>query len=925
MNPKVLTEDKKNTTKKTWSKRGQNVFEEAGITPETLIKLGLPQDSRSLSPMMVHYCQTKCAYKDSILFYRLGDFYEMFFEDAKTVSRELELTLTGKDCGLSERAPMCGIPYHAAETYINRLIDKGYKVAICEQVEDPKTAKGIVKREVTRVVTPGTNLNMQELDEGKNNYLMAIVCVGDHFGVSTADITTGDCYVTEIDEERKLWDEINKFLPAEIICNDAFLVSGVDVDDLRNRLHISVFALESWYFGDDLCKQTLLEHFKISSLEGLGLADYDSGVIAAGSLFRYLLDTQKNTMEHMNKIIPYTTDRYMVIDSSSRRNLELVETLREKQKRGSFLWVLDKTKTAMGARMLRSFVEQPLIDADAINERLDAVTELNMQAMLREEIREYLNPVYDLERLVSRISYRSANPRDLLAFKMSLEMIPHIKNLLANFTSPLLVRINEQMDGLEDLYTLLEASITEDPPLAVKEGGIIREGYNEQVDTYRNSKTQGKSWLAQLEAEEKEKTGIRNLKIKYNKVFGYYLEVTNSFKNLVPEYYTRKQTLTNAERYITPKLKELEDMILGAEDKLFALEYDLFCQVREELAAQIPRIQETAKAIAQLDVYASLSVVAQRNNYVRPTVNTKGVIDIKNGRHPVVEKMINNDMFIANDTYLDNGSKRVSVITGPNMAGKSTYMRQTALIVLMAQIGSFVPAEKAKIGVVDRIFTRVGASDDLASGQSTFMVEMTEVANILRNATAKSLLILDEIGRGTSTFDGLSIAWAVIEHISNTKLLGAKTLFATHYHELTELEGKIPGVNNYCIAVKERGDDIVFLRKIVKGGADKSYGIQVAKLAGVPDSVLDRAKELVDELVHTDITSTFKDLAENSRKTKPKAVHYDEVDLEQISLFDTVQDQDIIEELKNLDITMLTPMDAMNTLYRLQNKLKNRW
>ena len=915
----------KQETKKTWSKRGQNGSKAPALTPEELEFMGIPENSDTLSPMMVHYCQTKCAYKDSILFYRLGDFYEMFFEDAKIVSRELELTLTGKDCGLSERAPMCGIPYHAAETYINRLIDKGYKVAICEQVEDPKTAKGIVKREVTRVVTPGTNLNMQELDEGKNNYLMAIVCVGDHFGVSTADITTGDCYVTEIDEERKLWDEINKFLPAEIICNDAFLVSGVDVDDLRNRLHISVFALESWYFGDDLCKQTLLEHFKISSLEGLGLADYDSGVIAAGSLFRYLLDTQKNTMEHMNKIIPYTTDRYMVIDSSSRRNLELVETLREKQKRGSLLWVLDKTKTAMGARMLRSFVEQPLIDADAINERLGAVTELNMQAMLREEIREYLNPVYDLERLVSRISYRSANPRDLLAFKMSLEMIPHIKNLLANFTSPLLVRINEQMDGLEDLYRLLEASITEDPPLAVKEGGIIREGYNEQVDTYRNSKTQGKSWLAQLEAEEKEKTGIRNLKIKYNKVFGYYLEVTNSFKDLVPEYYTRKQTLTNAERYITPKLKELEDMILGAEDKLFALEYDLFCQVREELAAQIPRIQETAKAIAQLDVYASLSVVAQRNNYVRPTVNTKGVIDIKNGRHPVVEKMINNDMFIANDTYLDNGSKRVSVITGPNMAGKSTYMRQTALIVLMAQIGSFVPAEKAKIGVVDRIFTRVGASDDLASGQSTFMVEMTEVANILRNATAKSLLILDEIGRGTSTFDGLSIAWAVIEHISNTKLLGAKTLFATHYHELTELEGKIPGVNNYCIAVKERGDDIVFLRKIVKGGADKSYGIQVAKLAGVPDSVLDRAKELVDELVHTDITSTFKDLAENSRKTKPKAVHYDEVDLEQISLFDTVQDQDIIEELKNLDITMLTPMDAMNTLYRLQNKLKNRW
>ena len=627
----------------------------------------------------------------------------------------------------------------------------------------------------------------------------------------------------------------------------------------------------------------------------------------------------------MNKIIPYVTEKYMVIDSSSRRNLELVETLREKQKRGSLLWVLDKTKTAMGARMLRSFVEQPLIDAEEINERLDAIEELNLQAMLREEIREYLNPVYDLERLVSRISYRSANPRDLIAFKTSLGMLPHIKNLLKNFTSPLLKRIDEQLDGLEDLHALIEKAIEEDPPLAVKEGGIIKEGYNEQVDKYRSSKTEGKSWLAQLEAEEKEKTGIRNLKIKYNKVFGYYLEVTNSFKDLVPDYYTRKQTLTNAERYITPRLKELEDMILGAEDKLYALEYDLFCQVRDKLAEEIPRIQQTAKAVALLDVFGSLSVVAQRNNYVRPTVNTKGVIDIKNGRHPVVEKMISNDMFISNDTYLDNGSRRVSVITGPNMAGKSTYMRQSALIVLMAQIGSFVPADKAKIGVVDRIFTRVGASDDLASGQSTFMVEMTEVANILRNATSKSLLILDEIGRGTSTFDGLSIAWAVIEHISNTKSLGAKTLFATHYHELTELEGKIPGVNNYCIAVKEKGDNIVFLRKIVKGGADKSYGIQVAKLAGVPDSVIDRAKELVDELVHADITSAIKDLAQNQKKTKHRPVRYDEVDLEQISLFDTVQDQDIVQELKDLDISNLTPVDALNTLYRLQNKLKNRW
>lgn len=879
-----------------------------------------------LSPMMQHYVHTKNEYKDCILFYRLGDFYEMFFDDAVTVSRELELTLTGKDCGLEERAPMCGVPFHAADTYVNRLIEKGYKVAICEQVEDPKQAKGMVKREVTRIVTPGTNLAL-DLEEGKNNYLMAIVCMENHFGLSVADVSTGDCYMTEVDDNKKLLDEVNRYLPSEIICNDSLLVSGLDLEDWKNRLHITISVLDAWYFGEEICHNTLLEHFKVSSLEGLGLKDYDSGVIATGALFRYLLETQKNTMEHMNKITPYVTEKYMVIDSSSRRNLELVETLREKQKRGSLLWVLDKTKTAMGARMLRSFVEQPLIDAEEINQRLDVITELNLQAMLREEIREYLHPIYDLERLVSRISYRSANPRDLIAFKTSLEMIPHIKNLLNNFTSPLLVQIHAQMDGLEDLFSLIEQSIAPDPPLAMKEGGIIKDGYSQQVDTYRQSKTEGKSWLAQLEAEEREKTGIRNLKIKYNKVFGYYLEVTNSFKELVPDYYMRKQTLTNAERYITPKLKELEDMILGAEDKLYALEYDLFCEIKDKLALEIPRIQQTAKAIALLDVFASLSVVAQKNNYVRPTVNTRGVIDIKNGRHPVVENMIPNDMFIPNDTYLDNSAKRISVITGPNMAGKSTFMRQVALIVLMAQIGSFVPADKAKIGVVDRIFTRVGASDDLASGQSTFMVEMTEVANILRNATAKSLLILDEIGRGTSTFDGLSIAWAVIEHISNTRLLGAKTLFATHYHELTELEGKIPGVNNYCIAVKEQGDDIVFLRKIVKGGADKSYGIQVAKLAGVPDTVIHRAKELVEELVSADITGAIKDMASAAKKgkTRQKTIHYDEVDMEQIALFDTVQDQDILKELTEIDIGNLTPIDALNTLYRLQNKLKNRW
>lgn len=878
----------------------------------------------NLSPMMQQYVKTKEENKDCILFYRLGDFYEMFFEDALTASKELEITLTGRDCGQEERAPMCGVPYHAAETYINRLIEKGYKVAICEQTEDAKQAKGLVKREVVRIVTPGTNLNTQTLDETKNNYIMSIAYVGEHYGVSIADITTGDCFVTEVDKERKLLDEIQKFCPAEIICNESFFVSGIDIEDLRERMQISVYSLDTWYFDDELCQRTLKDHFKTINLNGLGLEDYSTGAVAAGALFQYLFETQKNSLEQMTRIQAYSSERYMLIDSSSRRNLELVETLREKQKRGSLLWVLDKTKTAMGARMLRSFVEQPLIDVDEINERLDAVSELNDKAMYRDEIREYLSPVYDLERLVSKISYRSANPRDLIAFKSSLAMIPHIKNILNEFESPLIQQINQTMDGLEDICSLIDAAIEDEPPLAVKEGGIIKTGYHAEVDRYRQAKTEGKEWLAALEAEEREKTGIKNLKIKYNKVFGYYLEVTNSFKNMAPDYFIRRQTLANAERYSTERLKELENIIMGAEDKLYALEYEQFSEIRDRISGEILRIQDTAKSIALTDVFASLSLVAQRNNYSRPKMTNKGKIDIKNGRHPVVEKMIVNDMFIPNDTYLDNNSSRISIITGPNMAGKSTYMRQTALIVLMAQIGCFIPAEKAEIGISDRIFTRVGASDDLASGQSTFMVEMTEVATILRNATANSLLILDEIGRGTSTFDGLSIAWAVIEHISNTKLLGAKTLFATHYHELTELEGKLSGVNNYCIAVKEKGDDIVFLRKIIKGGADKSYGIQVAKLAGIPESVIERAKELVEELSDADILSAVKDLTQ-PKKAKPNPVRYDEVDLEQISLFDTVQDDDIIEELKTIDVSNLTPVDALNTLYRLQNKLKNRW
>lgn len=880
-----------------------------------------------LTPMMKQYMETKSQYQDCILFYRLGDFYEMFFEDALTASRELEITLTGKNCGQEEKAPMCGVPYHAVEGYLNRLVAKGYKVAICEQVEDPKTTKGIVKREVVRIVTPGTNLDTQALDETKNNYIMCIVYIADRYGVSVADISTGDYFVTEIPDSAKLLDEIYRFSPSEIICNEAFYMSGVDMDGMKDRLGITIYSLESWYFDDEVCRKKLLEHFEVSSFAGLGLADYDCGIISAGALLQYLLETQKNSLSNLTHITPYAAGKFMMIDSSTRRNLELCETLREKQKRGSLLWVLDKTKTAMGARTLRKYVEQPLIDKTEIIRRLDAVQELKEQAISREEIREYLSPVYDLERLITKIAYGSANPRDLTAFRSSLEMLPALLYILQEMKAELLKDLAVDLDPLEDLCILVKKAIREDPPIAMKEGNIINDGYNEEVDKLSRAKSDGKDWLAKLENDEREKTGIKNLKIKYNKVFGYYLEVTNSYKEMVPEYYTRKQTLANAERYITPELKELEDMILGAEDKLYALEYELYSEVRDLIASQIERIQKTAKAVAALDAFASLALVAERNNYVRPKINEKGVIDIKEGRHPVVERMIPNEMFISNDTYLDDKKHRISIITGPNMAGKSTYMRQTALIALMAQIGSFVPAKSANIGLSDRIFTRVGASDDLASGQSTFMVEMTEVANILRNATSKSLLILDEIGRGTSTFDGLSIAWAVIEYISDSRLLGAKTLFATHYHELTELEGKIDNVNNYCIAVKEKGDDIVFLRKIVKGGADKSYGIQVAKLAGVPELVIGRAKEIVEELSDEDITARVSEIASKERvvKKKPKVKKYDDVDIAQMSLFDTVKDDDVLEELKNLDVGNMTPIDALNTIYRLQNKLKNRW
>ena len=878
--------------------------------------------TEKLTPMMQQYMETKNQYKDCILFYRLGDFYEMFFDDALCVTKELELTLTGKSCGLDERAPMCGVPFHSAESYINRLVERGYKVAICEQVEDPKSAKGLVKREVIRVVTPGTNSFTSSLDETRNNYLMGIVSIEGKFGISVVDVTTGEYLMTEVDSVSKLLDEINKFTPSEIICNDTFYISGVDMNDLSSRLGIVISPLDPSYFDKDSCQRALCRHFKVSTLEGLGFKEYAIGTIAAGSIMQYLEETQKCSLAHISHLLPYHTGKYMLLDRNTRRNLELVETLREKQKRGSLLWVLDKTKTAMGARKLRSSLEQPLIDKETILQRYDAIDELNQDVITREELREYLNPVYDLERLLSKISYKTVNPRDMIALESSLSMLPHIRLLCSNFKSDLFQDFTQNLDPLEDVYQLIHSAIVEEPPISVREGGIFKNGFNEEIDHLRNAKTEGKNWLADLETTEKEQTGIKNLRIKYNKVFGYYLEVTKSFVNQVPDTWIRKQTLTNAERYTTPELKEMEDTILGAEDRLYNLEYAVFCQLREEIFQQMDRIQQTASVIASIDMIASLAYVAEHNHYVRPKLNNKGILRIKDGRHPVIEQMIAHDMFIPNDTFLDEDAHRLVIITGPNMAGKSTYMRQTALIVLMAQLGSFVPASQADISLVDRIFTRVGASDDLASGQSTFMVEMTEVANILHNATKNSLIILDEIGRGTSTFDGLSIAWSVVEHIVDKKLIGAKTLFATHYHELTELEGKLEGVQNYCIAVKEDGEDIVFLRKIVKGGADKSYGIQVAKLAGVPEQVLIRAREIADQLENKDALSldgVVNQMAVSSPGEKT---------MNQLSIFDTMgndQTDDILFELRDIDLSRVTPMDAMNLVYKWQKSLQERW
>ena len=861
----------------------------------------------ALSPMMTKYLETKEQYPDCILFYRLGDFYEMFFDDALTASKELEITLTGKDCGLEERAPMCGVPYHAVDAYLNKLVSKGYKVAIAEQVEDPKLAKGLVKREVIRVVTPGTNINPLSLDEDKNNYLMCIYYASEYFAVSFVDITTGEFLTTTISSLSSLMDEINKFPVAEIISNHSFAMSGADLGYLKDKLGITFYTVSDAYFDQKDSVDLIKQHFHVIDLSGLGLNDYPLCIPCIGATLRYLYETQKNGLDFLNKLTVYSTGKYMIVDSAARRNLELTETMREKNKKGSLLWVLDKTKTAMGARALRYFIEQPLVDKEEILLRQDAVAELNESLIDRDELREYLNPIYDLERLLAKISYHSANPRDLVAFKSSLKMLPAVKYCIQKYHSRLLTQLYQDLDCLEDLEKLIDDAIVEEPPLSIKDGGIIKEGYSEQIDTLRKSKFEGKSWLSEIEEKERNATGIKTLKIKFNKVFGYYIEVTNSFKDKVPDRYIRKQTLVNAERYITEELKELEDTILGAEEKLFALEYDLFSDIRDQIYGEIQRIQKSASVIARIDAFASLAYVAEQNHYVRPQINDDGIIHIKDGRHPVVEKMMEEGTFIPNDTYSDQDENRVCVITGPNMAGKSTYMRQLALIVLMASIGSFVPASWASICTCDRIFTRVGASDDLASGQSTFMVEMTEVANILRNATEKSLVILDEIGRGTSTYDGLSIAWAVIEYIADKKKCGAKTFFSTHYHELTELEGHIDGVKNYCISVKEQGDNIIFLRKIIRGGADKSYGVQVAALAGVPDPIIKRAKEIVKQLSYADITINKENQIIHTERAEEEAIMPEENETENY--------------IRSLDLDKLSPIEAINILYDLKNRL----
>lgn len=872
-------------------------------------------DKNKCSPMMQRYLETKEKYPDCILFYRLGDFYEMFFDDAILVSRELEITLTGKDCGLEERAPMAGVPHHSAESYIAKLVAKGYKVAICEQLEDPKEAKGIVKRGVIKIVTPGTVVEPNMLEERKNNYIMSIYKAGIYFGIAVSDISTGEFYSSQIRETNNfplLLDEIARFAPSEIIINKLMADSSEEMEKIKTRFpqsYISNFKEEN--FSDDY-KITELR-FDLLDNKGEKIKDLSDKLLcicAINALTEYLTQTQMNTLEHINKITIYSISRYMSLDMTARRNLEITERMRDKSKKGTLLWVLDKTSTSMGGRLLRRWLSDPLIDVVEINKRQEAVKELKTDFMLRGDIIENLKKVYDIERLAGKMAYGNGTPRDMITLKNSLGKLPDVKKVLSKCESPLLQEIYENIDELQDIYKLIESSIIDDPPMVTKDGGYIKLGYNEQIDELKKATTEGRNWLMQLEAKEREATGIKSLKIAFNKVFGYYIEVTNTYKKLVPDRYIRKQTLTNGERYITEELKNLENQILGAEEKVIKLELEAFDAIRKQIAANVKRLQKTAEMVSTLDVITSFAVVAEEMNYCMPEISNSGVIDIREGRHPVIEKMLPAGEFVANDTYLDKGENRLSIITGPNMAGKSTYMRQVALITLMAQVGSFVPATSAKIGVVDKIFTRVGASDDLSMGQSTFMVEMMEVATILKEATANSLVILDEIGRGTSTYDGLSIAWAVAEFISNKERCGAKTLFATHYHELIDLEDKVEGIKNYSIAVKEKGEDVIFLRKIVRGGTDESYGIHVAKLAGVPKDVTTRANQILRSIERKNVLNNKKIEKEDKKQVEG-----------QFDMFN-YKLAEIAEELDKINLNELTPIDALNTLVKIKEKMK---
>ena len=872
----------------------------------------MDKDIDKFSPMMQNYLKTKEEYKDCILFYRLGDFYEMFFDDAITASRELELTLTGKDCGQEERAPMCGIPHHAAEIYIARLIAKGYKVAICEQLEDPKTAKGIVKRDVIRVVTPGTVMESNLLEEKKNNYIMSIYKNGIYFGMSVCDLSTGDFRMTQIRDTNNfamLMDEISRYAPSEIVVNELMFNSTEEIAKIKERFETYISKSNGFSQNvNEIKERSRIVNEDDQEIEKLD--DYILAITAANGLIAYLIETQKNSLEYLNKILLYNTSKYMSLDINARRNLEITEKLRDKSKKGTLLWVLDKTSTSMGGRLLRRWLNDPLIDECHINRRLESVKELKEDIMLRGDIVDSLKKVYDIERLASKISYGSANGRDLISLKNSTAQLPGIKAVLSRAKSQMLKDLYTELDELQDIYEIIDKAIVDEPPISVKEGGLIKLGYDEEIDRLKTATTDGKNWVLKLEAEEREKTGIKGLKVGFNKVFGYFIEVTKSNLSQVPDRYIRKQTLANCERYITEDLKRLENEILGAEEKVINLEYNAFVGIRDEIEKNVQRVQKSANIISILDVLASFATVADDMNYVMPIVDNSGVIDIKDGRHPVIEKIIGGSEFVPNDTYLDKGENRLSIITGPNMAGKSTYMRQVALITLMAQCGSFVPASYAKIGVVDKIFTRVGASDDLSMGQSTFMVEMMEVATILKEATENSLVILDEIGRGTSTYDGLSIAWAVAEYIADKEKCGAKTLFATHYHELTQLEDKLEGVKNYSIAVKEKGEDIIFLRKIVSGGTDESYGVHVAKLAGVPKVVTTRANEILRSIERKNVLNEKKLEKENKKETAGQ------LDMYNYKL------AEIAHELDKIDLNQLTPIDALNTLLKMKEKMK---